>query len=411
MHAAPQPRADAVQAEAARLYAAHRRWVYALCRGRLRSREDAEDAVQLTFLYAFRSLQRDVLPDREFAWLRTIADNVCRTRRRDASSRSHVEEISDVHAVEHLLPARERPETDLDALRAALETLPDAQRRAVLLREWQGLSYKEIATALGLSEPAVETLLFRARRRLAHSLGDVRRALDVAAAVRLVRRLGSGAAAKGAGAAVSVGIVAATAGPPVARHVEHLFRSGGSHPHAATPSPALAGAVPQALTPQKPTLHHRGKHVSPAQAAPIGLAAVAKTPQPASAAHGEPGQAPPSPAAAPDRPTAGTTSAAPAAAPAQQPTAGVPAAAAPPLPAAATHPVSSAVDSAASTASGAASTVTGTVGQAVDTAAGAAGQAVSTGTSAVDPVTSAVPTVPAVPAVTVPAIPPAPSLP
>ena len=45
--------------------------------------------------------------------------------------------------------------------------MPEQQRRALLLREWQGLSYKEIADELDLSQAAVETLLFRARRSLA----------------------------------------------------------------------------------------------------------------------------------------------------------------------------------------------------------------------------------------------------
>jgi RNA polymerase sigma factor (sigma-70 family) len=46
------------------------------------------------------------------------------------------------------------------------------QRQALLLREWRGFSYREIAEELGLSQAAVETLLFRARRSLAEVLGD-----------------------------------------------------------------------------------------------------------------------------------------------------------------------------------------------------------------------------------------------
>ena len=47
---------------------------------------------------------------------------------------------------------------------------PEQQRRALLLREWQGLSYREISEQLGITQAAVETLLFRARRSLAASL-------------------------------------------------------------------------------------------------------------------------------------------------------------------------------------------------------------------------------------------------
>jgi RNA polymerase sigma-70 factor (ECF subfamily) len=59
----------------------------------------------------------------------------------------------------------EGPE-QLDALREALATLPERQRRAILLREWQGLSYAEVADELRLTVAAVETLLYRARRSL-----------------------------------------------------------------------------------------------------------------------------------------------------------------------------------------------------------------------------------------------------
>jgi hypothetical protein len=52
----------------------------------------------------------------------------------------------------------------------ALAALTPNQRRAILLREWQGLSYREIAAELSLTEAAVETLLFRARRSLARKL-------------------------------------------------------------------------------------------------------------------------------------------------------------------------------------------------------------------------------------------------
>jgi DNA-directed RNA polymerase specialized sigma subunit, sigma24 homolog len=48
--------------------------------------------------------------------------------------------------------------------------MPETQRRAILLREWQGLTYKEISTELGLTQGAVETLIFRARRALAQGL-------------------------------------------------------------------------------------------------------------------------------------------------------------------------------------------------------------------------------------------------
>ncbi len=55
---------------------------------------------------------------------------------------------------------------DLDAVWRALSDLPRRQRRALVLRELGGLSYDELGLAKGVSQPAVESLLFRARRHL-----------------------------------------------------------------------------------------------------------------------------------------------------------------------------------------------------------------------------------------------------
>src|SRR5438552_219681 len=75
-------------AEAAgQLYERYARRVFVFARGRLPTREEAEDAVQTTFLYAFRSLQRGIVPRHELAWLLTIAANVCRARQRSARRR------------------------------------------------------------------------------------------------------------------------------------------------------------------------------------------------------------------------------------------------------------------------------------------------------------------------------------
>ena len=71
--------------------------------------------------------------------------------------------------------ADNRPLSDADQslalhLDAALAQLSERHRTAILLREWRGLSYAEIAAQMGLTEPAVETMLVRARRELAAAL-------------------------------------------------------------------------------------------------------------------------------------------------------------------------------------------------------------------------------------------------
>jgi RNA polymerase sigma-70 factor (ECF subfamily) len=154
--------ADASGARTEELYLRHGRQIYSFCLWRLRDRLDAEDAVQSTFLNAFRALERGVVPYAEAAWLYKIADNVCRTRTRAAYRRGRVEVPS---VVDESIASPERDDVTID-LRGALKRLPPRQRRAILLREWHGLGYGEIGTELGLSRAAVEALLHRARRSL-----------------------------------------------------------------------------------------------------------------------------------------------------------------------------------------------------------------------------------------------------
>ncbi len=121
-------------------------------------------------------------------------------------------------------PTQESPE-ELMRLTESLEHMPESQRRAILLREWQGLSYHEIADELELSQSAVETLIFRARRNLAANLESeakqpgvlsrMRKALDAGALLAMLRGLfEGGAAVKVAAVAVAAsGTVVVAAGP------------------------------------------------------------------------------------------------------------------------------------------------------------------------------------------------------
>src|SRR5229473_6159787 len=166
MRAAPPRVDDAFQA----LYEQHSSCVFGYCLRWLRSREEAEDAAQTTFFYAMRGLRRGIVPTYEEAWLLAIARNVCRTRTAVARRRA-VEIVRDPQLLAESVAAPARSD-DLAGLSEALTGLTAAQRQAILLREWQGLSYREIADELGLSQAAVETLLFRARRSLAAGLSE-----------------------------------------------------------------------------------------------------------------------------------------------------------------------------------------------------------------------------------------------
>ena len=152
------------------LFNEHHRRIYLYCLRQLGSPEEAEDAVQATYLNAWRSLNDGFEPEAAQAWLFKVAHNVCLTRQRSSYRRARVERPEDLQAVQDVVAAPEAPGDELFGLDEALAGLPEQQRQAILLREWQGLSYREVADELGLTQPAVETLIFRARRSLATAL-------------------------------------------------------------------------------------------------------------------------------------------------------------------------------------------------------------------------------------------------
>ena len=154
-----------------RLYERHSSRIFGFCLSRLGSREEAEDALQTTFLNAQRGLGRGVVPEYELAWLFKIAQNVCHNRHQSARRRRRVEATHDLDALQDVIASPEHsPAVSVEELTCALEAIPTRQRRALLLREFEGCSYEEIANELGVSVAAVETLIFRARRAVAQQL-------------------------------------------------------------------------------------------------------------------------------------------------------------------------------------------------------------------------------------------------
>jgi RNA polymerase sigma factor (sigma-70 family) len=292
------------------LYERHAAQIYRFCFHELGTREEAEDAVQSTFLNAFRGIKGGVVPASESAWLFKIAHNVCLTRRRSSWRRGRVESPTDFEVVEELAPAPPRRADELIGLQDVLERLPEQQRRAILLREWQGLSYREIGRELALSQAAVETLIFRARRSLAEGL-------EAPVESRSRRRLASGALGglltlvqsflAGGGAVKVVAVVAAAGAggvvasaplhhrltpprpsPPAAKHllVQRRPPVVSAPPAHRSPTPHIRHAVRQVAPPAVHVPPRRAKkatHVPPGQAK---KAAAAPAPAPAPKAHG-----------------------------------------------------------------------------------------------------------------------------
>ena len=161
------------------LFEQHVQMVYALCRLNLRDRLEAEDATQQTFLAAYRSLLAGRGPENPPAWLAAIARNECARLRRGRVSTVPIDEL-EVSGDD--VPKEVERREEIEILAAALSELPPSQRDAVVLREFYGLSYAEVSTVLGVSGPAVESLLFKGRKRLQEKLGSLR----VASACALV---------------------------------------------------------------------------------------------------------------------------------------------------------------------------------------------------------------------------------
>jgi len=152
------------------LYRSHAAEVFRYAYAVLGNRADAEDVTQTTFINALRALERGERPHTPKNWLITIAHNLIRQRFRQQQSRPrHVE-------LDEQLPAAEAADDDapsLDDLVSALQRIPPTQREALVLRELEGRSYIEIGELLGISQSALETLIFRARRSLAEELENL----------------------------------------------------------------------------------------------------------------------------------------------------------------------------------------------------------------------------------------------
>ena len=146
------------------LYRVHVGDVYRYAYAVLGNQADAEDVTQTTFVNALRALERGERPRKAGNWLLVIAHNIIRQRFRQQQARP-----TEVELDREVADDRDEADDDvptLEELMRALRRIPPSQREALVMRELEGRSYKEIAEILGLSTSALETLLFRARRSL-----------------------------------------------------------------------------------------------------------------------------------------------------------------------------------------------------------------------------------------------------
>ena len=148
------------------LYRKHGGEVYRYAYAVLGNHADAEDVTQTTFLNAYRALEQGVRPRKPSNWLLTIASNAIKQRFRHEQARPRQVELDE--RIAGTEPDDDGP--SIGELLTALSKIPPQQRQAIVLREFEGRTYAEIAEILGVTTSALETLLFRARRSLAEEL-------------------------------------------------------------------------------------------------------------------------------------------------------------------------------------------------------------------------------------------------
>lgn len=162
----------------------HRQNVFMTAYLIIRNEDDALDVCQDTFLRAWRGLARFDGKQAFGAWLRRIATNaaidLCRARRRRPEASLEEGSLRPDPASRTTPASPERPGRSLERaelrarLEAALSALSPEHRAVIALREFEGLSYEEIAAATSTTHGTVMSRLFYARKKLQHLLADLR---------------------------------------------------------------------------------------------------------------------------------------------------------------------------------------------------------------------------------------------
>jgi len=153
------------------------RWerrIFALAFGMLGREEDARDATQETFLAAFRNLRAFRGEAKVSSWLHRIAVNQCITRQRRAKVRneSALDVEEEKNAASFSAPIRYSPARVVEglertaAVRLAVNNLPIDLRQVVVMKEFEELTFQEIADALDLPLSTVKSRLYTALRQL-----------------------------------------------------------------------------------------------------------------------------------------------------------------------------------------------------------------------------------------------------
>lgn len=161
------------------IYNHHKAGIYSFCLKMLLDREQALDVMQDTFVRVYENRDRLLSTDAFKSWLYTIARNQCLNRIRNRKRTVPLDDTSRVTTDEETPSGHLEKSERIDLVNRYLSTLSPSYREVIILREYQNLSYEEIAAVTRSTISAVKSRLFKARRRLA---GAMRPALEAMSA-------------------------------------------------------------------------------------------------------------------------------------------------------------------------------------------------------------------------------------
>jgi RNA polymerase sigma-70 factor (ECF subfamily) len=153
-----------------------RRWerkIFALCFGMLSREDEAKDAAQETFISAYRNLKNFRGEAKVSSWLHRIAVNQCLTTKRRTKTRSEsfIEE-ENIEEQVFIAPARLMPSKTteqnerLNLIRQAVHSLPADLRQVIVMKEFEEMTFQEIAEVLELPLSTVKSRLYTALKQL-----------------------------------------------------------------------------------------------------------------------------------------------------------------------------------------------------------------------------------------------------
>lgn len=163
----------------------HQRRAFSIAHGLVRDENDAREVVQEAFLRVYKGLDSFEHGSSFFTWLYRIVTNLSidlirkpgrkvaeldESRGMDEEERASLPMLARVDGADPVDVMRRKEIAD--RIRGALEALPPYHRDVILLREVEGLSYEEMAEAMGVSKGTIMSRLFHARQKLQKALAD-----------------------------------------------------------------------------------------------------------------------------------------------------------------------------------------------------------------------------------------------